>query len=392
MFSGIAFARINPMTQTIIALVIIFYLSFLSLSYSDSNAQQIVRTMRELQKIPLQYELDWMIPKPARPLLTTLKHQLIQEIVTTLNSDISMSSNNKRLNSMLLSSLRRKGIPLNGNWESSPYGVVYEPNVEKPKGHSDYLVVTTTLPVICGDDSSVYVLKRKGMQWKVILSVESNDYDEISKAKGSLGYAVSPLNNKGEFFLVVADINPWCSSNWQGIRYSVFHIPLEPYVPKMILNKKEIIYLGVDRFFELRAHRDYFDLEFNGSSADPGGSREHTIRYKIVSDTAIRIPPFANNPRDFLDEWATLPWSEASKWSGTGSINHYWHSQLNRISSWDYDSDLKCPDTDEWLLTFDIGSYEKPNVDSDVLYARITQKGLSYFIREIGRTRPHSCN
>lgn len=369
---------------------IIFCLSFISFSHSDSYARQIVQTQRELQKIPLQGELDVTIPKLARPLLTSLKHQLIQEIITTLNSDIALGSDNKRLNSMLVASLRKKGIQMN-EWESSPYGIIYEPNVEKLKDHAGYLVVTTTLPVICGDDSSVYLLKRKGMQWEIILSVESNNYDEIDKAKGALEYAVSPPNNKGEFFLVIADINPWCTSNWQGIRYSVFQIPLEPHVPKMILNKKEIIYIGEERLFDLTAHQNYFDLEFSGSSADLGGGRQHTIRYKIDNGIAVRIPPFARNPRDFLEEWAELPWPEASKWSASGSSNHYWHSQLSKISFWDYDPDWKCPNTNEWLLTFDIGSYEEPEVDSDVLYARINQKGLSYFIREITRTRPYTC-
>jgi len=80
---------------------------------------------------------------------------------------------------------------------------------------------------------------------------ESNGYADISGAQGSFQFAISPPDNEGNWFVVAADVNPWCSSNWQQLRYKVLRPGEDPRHSQVLLEEHTAIYLGVDQPYRL---------------------------------------------------------------------------------------------------------------------------------------------
>src|SRR5262249_7368468 len=145
------------------------------------------------------------------------------------------------------------------------YGDVYDIRIQQPEAHPDLLAVTTTIGVCCGDDTSFYLFKRENAEWRLVLAQEANDYDEIDGAQGRFTLAISPPDKQGKFFVVTANVNPWCTSNWQSLRYQVLRIGQSAYEPQILLSEKGTIYLAVDNpVYELKVQRNRFFLKFYG--------------------------------------------------------------------------------------------------------------------------------
>ena len=45
-------------------------------------------------------------------------------------------------------------------------------------------------------------------------------------------------------------------------------------------------------------------------------------------DGVIRLDPVTEDAADFLDEWVSLPWKDAERWSSNPSLKR-WHERLN---------------------------------------------------------------
>jgi hypothetical protein len=63
--------------------------------------------------------------------------------------------------------------------------------------------------------------EHQGATWKPMLISETHGYSKIYEAQGSMQYAISPPDAAGDWFVVVAGVNPSCSSNSQSLRYKV---------------------------------------------------------------------------------------------------------------------------------------------------------------------------
>lgn len=235
-----------PRKSKLIMALMVAYLVAIATISAASQVKSISQTIRDLRKA-WQINEDPSVPddpriRPAaRILLKKLKHQLRDLILDTFNARGHRIGSPERLKSDLLAKLKRNGITagsLGGR------GTIADIGIHRPDKHPNLLAVTTTLEILCGNDTSLYLAKRRGTRWELILALESNDYKEISGAQGSFEYAISPPDRKGDFFVVTVDINPWCTSFWQAIRYKVFRVGSQPYRPKRIMSRKEGVYKG----------------------------------------------------------------------------------------------------------------------------------------------------
>jgi hypothetical protein len=192
-------------------------------------------------------------------------------------------------------------------------------------GHPDLVAVTTAIDIPCGTDHSLYLFRRDE-GWALILARESNGYRTISGALDSFKYAVSPSDARGDFFVVTANVNPWCSSNWQTLRFDVRRIGDGPYASRVLFSDERVIFLDED--YELKAGVDDVRLQWRASqSLDLGlHTRDHVRHFSVCGDRVERTAPFALAPEGFIDEWAQMPWQEASRFGGTRSV----HQVLNR--------------------------------------------------------------
>ncbi len=167
------------------------------------------------------------VPPTAQNLLPQFKEGLREIIGRTLNDHSSSSP--ETLHKLILADLRKAGIEAlslvqrDGYYtaDGDDFGYLYDVTVHQPERHPDLMAVVTNLTIPCGSDASLNLYRRTGATWQLILVAESNGYVEISGAQGSFQFAISPPDDERNWFVVTADVNPWCSSNWQQLRYKV---------------------------------------------------------------------------------------------------------------------------------------------------------------------------
>lgn len=256
---------------------------------AGDKSLSISQTIEALSKIKVKAgESD--IPATVKPLLTGLKHELLNIIFETINDAAFNGKPPKDVQSAIISKLKEAGITLpdkNIEEEEKPeysYNEIRDITIEKPRDHGNLLVATTTLWVMCGGDTSFYIFKKEGGKWNLLLAEEANDYDDILGAHSWFGYSISPPDKKGQFYVVTVNVNPWCTSNWQALRYTVFRPGQSAYSPKILLKKRTTIYLGIDPpVYKIKTKADSFKLEFNGdwyATPDTGASPQYVI-YRV---------------------------------------------------------------------------------------------------------------
>ena len=249
------------------------------------------------------------IPPAVKPLLTTLKHQIRDVIQTRINSSF-IRTNPDELRGSVLADLKDLGVTVEDpepsivddsySDTSYTYGDIWGISLENPASREDLLVATTTLGVCCGRDTSLYFFQNDGARWDLAMAVEANDYNDVSGAQGRFQYRISSPDRLSNFFVVAANVNPWCTSNWQSLRFKVFRPGQTAYEPRVLLSEERTIWLGGgfedERAYRLRLRGNRFSLEFYGekflkSMADGDDTDDSepldVASYKVIQDQVI---------------------------------------------------------------------------------------------------------
>jgi hypothetical protein len=325
-------------------------------------APRMAETAARLHAIePAEGDTD--ISPAVSELLTRFKHQLRDTVVDAVASE-AVDASASLLQQSILHALRSEGIRLDAEWGG--YGSIESIEVERPKSPSGLLVITTELSIPCGSDTSLYVFEAG----KLILAREAKPYDTVSGAQGSFEWRLSPPDPDGSWFVVTANINPWCSSNWQSLRYEALRPGPSPDSPRVLVSDESTIFLSDG--YELSIDRGSFTLNFiAGQTLDVGIlTREHVIRVRIDGDRAQRIEPIATTPQGFVDEWLRAPWGEISRWSDPALESL--HDEIATALSWEerkkdhFSSSLAptvtCAGSREWIVELDL----EPDSDTDL--------------------------
>jgi hypothetical protein len=353
---------------------------------------------------------DWdpEVSIPARELITNLKHQLRDLITLTLQSNPGQQAAELKQN--ILSQLSSMGIslaepasdpaPPNADCRL-PYGAIYNIEVERPNQADDMIAVTTSLGVVCGEDTSLYVFERSTIKnWKLTLARESNGYKDVSGAQGRFHYAISPRDRSGRYFVVSADVSPWCSSNWQMLRYRAERPGSSAASPDLILSGEGSIFAEDESSFTLAAAVDSFRLEYPDTFQNDGGRfvRTHVFSYLIKASQATRVAPIALKPEEFVDEWMTLPWAEAVQWSSRANIEtiRLWYDNLQPIersaSLGEVDFVKQCSDY-QWQVGMSVWNPEDYRGQlPDKLYFTVSEKDGAYYMESVGSSENPFCH
>jgi len=385
---------------------------------AETAGIDLARTVKALRQIRTDSS-DTTIPPAARPLLTTLKHQLRDLIYRVLTSHGGHSNNLADVQKALLTELQKQGITFKkpktvvvGKDYVDPgytYGNIYQVTVEKLARHPDLMAATTTIGVCCGTDTSLYIFKKKDQQWVMIIAQEANNYQEVSGAQGSFQYVISPPSATGQFFLVTTKVNPWCTSNWQSIRYRVFRVGPTPYQPRILLERTESIYLGNEDHGNITSLPNGFRIEFDaGQQLDVGVLiRKHVVTYQVEGDRVWRVPPLALEPEGFLDEWFRLEWKEASKWiepSASADLRR-WHQRfrldpltgdIRFLTNFVFDPPACRVKKQEWQVGIEFSPYKEggslPIGMPKAAYFTIILKDGAYFLKSVSASSLPKCN
>ena len=264
----------------------LFLVSGFWLACSAFGQSEIKETISRLQSFldPDPPQVEMRVSPEMSTLHRRLKHELRDFIIDALNRGADVQTQ-----------LARAGVHIASEEGNRPYGQIHEVKVDwKPNGLSTWAAFTTTLGIKCGEDSSLYLLQRNGDVWHLRLAMESNMQLGIDSALGYFQYAVSQAGPDGHFFVVGADVNPWCSSNWQQLRFEAFALDASGTASK-VLSKSSDIFLGGYPPYKLSIQNHVFTLEF-AAQGEPGEVRTHLISYSVEGSSAMRVAPIATKP------------------------------------------------------------------------------------------------
>jgi len=360
--------------------------------------------------------MDHDLSPVTRTLLTRLKHQLRDLITIRLNRPGGVVAT---LKSEITGELLSAGVAVVDRYagdytrpaqDSSEYvyGDILDIDIQRPDMHPDLVAATTRLGVCCGEDSSLYLFQRNN-GWSLILTQEANGYEDISGAQGWFDYRISPPDPAGGFFVVTVNVNPWCTSNWQSVRYRVLRPGADPFRLQVLLNEAETIYVGIDPPYTLDADASTFTLKFAAyQDLNPDDFiRPHIVKYRVSTNSVRRIPPLAELPDDFLDEWLDLPWNQAARWADPAALPALKkaHAALHRREGYRASGFLfvrPCPDLNQWQIGLDTSSDADEGAESATagpqppvpnrLFFTIEIKNNVFFVQSVSETPPPDCS
>jgi hypothetical protein len=264
-----------------------FLVSGFWLACSAFGQSEIKETISRLQSFqdPDAPEVEMRVSPAVAALHRQLKHELRDLIIDALNRGANVQTE-----------LAQAGVPIASKEGNRPYGQIHDVRVDwKPNGLSTWAAFTTTLGIKCGEDSSLYLLQQSGDAWQLRLAMESNLQLGIDSAHGYFQYAVSQAGPDGHFFVVEANVNPWCSSNWRQLRFEAFTLDASG-TPSKILTTSSDIFLGdYPPPYKLSVRSHVFTLEY-AAHGGPGDVRTHFISYSVEGNSAMRVAPITPKP------------------------------------------------------------------------------------------------
>jgi hypothetical protein len=267
------------------------------------------------------------------------------------------------------------------------------------------MAVVTNLTIPCGSDASLSLYRRNGETWQLILVAESNGYTDISGAQGSFQFAISPPDAEGNWFVVAADVNPWCSSNWQQLRYKVLRPGDDANRSVVLLNEHTSVYLGTDQPYRLTVNPHGFELHIVAAQGldDSILTREHIQNYEVSGNRATRIAPLALAPEDFLDEWVGMKWEDASIWASSADVAklQHWHDRLSRDrrekidTEFDFVQPCKASEkTAKWQIGLQLEGPGERDLPGDLpgeLFFTIAKRDSAFYVESVDKERPPGC-
>lgn len=273
--------------------------------------------------------------------------------------------------------------------DANNYGFQLEFDVRRMPGHSNLIGITATFQIKCGMDSVLVLFAPEDGTWKEVLRWTSPPYKTVAGAFWSFDYAVSPPDESGQWFLVAKSIDPWCSSTWSTIRYSVLRPVAGSLNPERVFSGSDFMWWGNDDYGELSADTDRFDLRFHAASIDGGIHNRIWIRdFSVIGKTVQRIPPVAESPRDFVDEWIVSSWKDAAAWSATKSLPELRRAHdLVHKQFGEFDSVRKCADSaDHYQVALKNGKGDQ------LMYFQVSGRKTTFTMRALGPNPQAGCD
>ena len=372
---------------------------------TNSRISGITGTLKNLKavKLPSEQRRWGGVPDDARTLLTELKHQLRDVLSDAVTSQRGSEADPRAMSANLLKELRRSGIEVKSQDCHQAYGCIVQVGFRQPSGFPNLLVATSIVTAYCARDASLYIFERKGAQYELTLSLESDDYALTTGAQNQLRYAVlAPAEANSRWAVVTTDVEAACASSsvWRRIRLRVLQPSGIPDHPEVLLSRGDEAKLPDENGYSLLAGGDSFTLTYNGSMILDGGIdfRKHVARYRVTESGVTRVPPLALLPQDFVDEWIQLPWSQASVWNRSADVARIqdWHDRIRTAKSADVYSKLdfvqQCGEgVKNWQVALAISLAGGIKSLSDDVYFSVSKQDDSYFVTDIRSVRARGC-
>jgi hypothetical protein len=268
-----------------------------TLSLTASPAQDAAQSIGALRGIRIDDEMDTNVPPAASLLIANAKHHLRDLAAAVLvGAEPNAVAAAAHARNTMIAAVDEEGVDVGGEL-GVPYGDGLTIEVTSPG--PGFVAVVVDFSVPCGTDSSLFLFRRTAGGWKLVLDRENNDYETVAGAAGSFEFKLSPPDANGAVLVLTTDINPWCSSNWQSLRWDLFRVGQET---EPIESGRESVFLQGEITSELR--KDGFTLRFTGSSIDPGRvARGYVRNYHVEEGHLELVEPYAETALEYVEEW-----------------------------------------------------------------------------------------
>jgi len=273
--------------------------------------------------------------------------------------------------------------------DASNYGFQLQFDVRRATPDSPLIGIAATFQIECGSDAILAVFGQENGSWNEVLRCTSKPYKTVAGALWAFDYGISPPDESGHWFVVAKSIAPWCSSTWSTIRYSVLRPVPGDSNPKALLAGSDFMWWGSDDEGTLSVDAQKFDLRFQAASIDSGVHNRIWVRdFSVLGNAIQRIQPVAVSPRDFVDEWISSPWKEASKWSASSELEglRKEHERARKTVG-EYDSVRKCTDRPD---RYQIALGNENN--NRLMYFLVTGNEAQYTMDAVSDSSQAQCN
>jgi hypothetical protein len=310
-------------------------------------------------------------PRGAGEWLTTAKHQLRDWVESQLsnlaprNDEVVFAHdlNQRLVGAQLLE-------PSGSDQDPFYAGLGYVENLDFSRKDS-FLIVKTGIAIQCGYDESAYVYEWKDNGWIRKWDFEENTYtNEKYHPQTIAAVKISPYNKEQRYLVLAIGVEPWCSSNWHNVYYSLWRLAADERNTKLLLKDSEWGFVGTDQPIAGAVTDHDVLIEYTISSIDAGAwTRPEVRHYEVIGDNIRRVPPIALSPRDFADEWLQRSWTESSAWANPGRRQalqalHSYHDRLGDISRTTH-----CRTPDLWQVA--LGSIGDTGTDDRQMFSLI---------------------
>jgi hypothetical protein len=266
------------------AAVLIIFLAPRAATGARSDVLAVVETIGSQLRNVQDDDVGGAVPRDAQKLLPQFRHALRDFVAASLAAEPELSP--EGLKGKLTRALESTVHSVQ-DAQAGPYGNKVGIEMQAVPGAKDLLVATVTISVKCGSDTALYIFDRSRGKVRLLFTAASQPYGLISGAWGHFGYSVSALDD-GSFVLMAANVNPWCSSNWQGLRYSLYRINPVDGGTRLFADKRTI-WIGADPAYTVAEKEGHFELTFAGESPkDPGSVKVHKLQYEAF-DNGVKL-------------------------------------------------------------------------------------------------------
>jgi hypothetical protein len=278
-------------------------------SNSSDSSLSIRDIVSELRRFHDESRAETEVPPTVSRNLTQLKQSLRDLIVDTAGAPNAITADPDALGRQVIRRLEGDDIPVG---DLGDYGAIRAISFRRPPEYPSWLVVTATLGIPYGEDTSLYLFEIDGTSWKPVLILESNGYREISGAQGWMTYYVSPVIQGKKPYLITAEVTPWNVSVWQGLRVRVLRVGKNPDHP-ILLAKRTLSYCLDDTYY-VAMRTDGFGLIFLGNPVDRELAGYRGVHYLqgTVSENSASLKEIAIDPSNFMNRWSARGWTTDS--------------------------------------------------------------------------------
>jgi hypothetical protein len=204
--------------------------------------------------------------------------------------------------------------------------------------HPSWIAAHVRTAVPCGEDVSLllWTLPEAENTGKLLPKLEfarESAFEDLSSSSGLADYSIAPSGIEGTYHVALIETGIWCNSQWKRTVLSVLRTDQQPFRPARLFRQDDLAFLAGEPSPGITAGDSGFLFEYAGHYwLNPlHHSRRIAVQVQIDGDRAMALPPTADDPIEFLDQWLASPWDASRSWT-TGRHQdalQAWHQNLS---------------------------------------------------------------